>query len=135
MNNNQMPVLTEEQRAELIEALTSRIEIFESKKAKGIEIGEMRLLSDKITLAALTAEPQYQMSKRPGIWIDVDQNEADNNQIHGYKSRVVYAAPAPIPFPRRQDNGIGELWDDGYNAALDDVEERIKAAGGRVEGE
>ncbi|WP_210532011.1 hypothetical protein [Pantoea ananatis] len=54
---------------------------------------EKALICAKIALAVLTARPEYQTSKTPGVWADVDREEALRNEAHGFSSRFVYTAP------------------------------------------
>lgn len=54
----------------------------------------------EVALAALTAQPRYQIQKKPSygresVWIDVaSREEAETNVLHGYRWRMVYDCPA-----------------------------------------
>lgn len=95
MNAEEKQALIE--RCKTISAWRDKYGDFANVMLPAIEAQEIA----KIALAALRAQPRYQIQKKPSygresVWIDVaSREEAETNVLHGYRWRMVYDCPAP----------------------------------------
>lgn len=92
MTDYQMPALTEQEREELQNYLTDCVE----HRAMVMSIQDslrLNTLRDKIALAALTAEPVYQIMIY-GEWVDTDEGEYGG--ANSAERRVLYHYVPPV---------------------------------------
>ncbi|MDF7787792.1 hypothetical protein P4910_20245 [Pantoea stewartii] len=142
-----MQALTEKERIEQVEVVSSLIEKIVSDCANGWTAERVYLLPLQIALTALTAQPvAHRYACLPGIgdadWKYVDSSEYANKSS-GYSGQDLYATPPaqllrPVKLPQRADSNREDFYgcsDDfcaGWNHCLEEVKQAVADAGYEV---
>lgn len=125
----EMPAVNEERRAELVNLLINRHAIMAPDVDTKRMEENMEIVLD-IALAALTAEPEYNISDAEDVHLDVKKSAYD--RCHPDYRWICYPCP-PVPglnaveLPESYDDGHGNLW-----LPKDSVISAIKKSGGEV---